>query len=107
MPNGNLGWLAIWKLCVDKRCLWGISYHKPKHLFSNFIKSKRNSFKGLNTTLFPLNMLFAFAKIYRVLFAGKSVKQIYRFTDKFSVKAQPYCQSYKKFCYTIKYRQQK
>jgi hypothetical protein len=33
---------------------------------------------------------FAFAEIYRVIFAGKSVKQFYRFTGKFSVKAQPY-----------------
>jgi hypothetical protein len=32
---------------------------------------------------------FAFAEIYRVHFAGKSVKEINRFTGKFSVKAQP------------------
>jgi hypothetical protein len=31
----------------------------------------------------------AFAEIYRAFFTGKSVKQFYRFTGKFSVKAQP------------------
>jgi hypothetical protein len=33
--------------------------------------------------------VFAFAEIYRVNFAGKSAKEIYRFTGKFLVKAQP------------------
>jgi hypothetical protein len=33
--------------------------------------------------------MFSFAEIYRLYFTGKSVKQIYQFTGKYSVKAQP------------------
>jgi hypothetical protein len=45
--------------------------------------------KFQNLPYFTSFKKFAFAEIYRVLFAGKSVKQFYRFTGKFSVKAQP------------------
>jgi hypothetical protein len=68
-------------LCIDKICLWGISYQKTKAIFLIPIKKFKNAFFSLKK--------FAFTEIYRVLFADKSVKQFYRFTGKFSVKAQP------------------
>ncbi len=83
MPNDNFG------SCVLIRDVSG-EYHiiNQSILFLILINSKWNSFKELKTTFISYKK-FSFVEIYRVFFAGKSVKQFYRFTGKFSVKAQP------------------
>jgi hypothetical protein len=77
-----VGWQYLHVLIRDVSGEYHIIHQS---IFSDFYQKQ----KEIKTTLISFKK-FCFCQNLPSLFAGKSIKQFYRFTGKFSVKAQPY-----------------
>ncbi len=88
--------LQLWSLKMSRHTVWGgawLTKYLNNSIFTYLLIPVKKKFLKILYLHFFKD--FAFAEIYRDNFAGNSVKEIYRFTGKFSVKAQPYLQRIK------------